>query len=209
MEFQEQGRSFYQDDKDGHQVHGRGNPGCSIPIPGQGRSCGQGSCQCHGVPGPQAEENEEENYQLEEEYEDEVGRPVNNHNNNSGHPYSVVPHTNTPISLSPHTSVPTTHGSACVAQSSMSKVLFNICTAEQIVLEHHTLPARWLLLDSCSTIDVMSNASLHHNIHCVKCPTWVHCNARQVQLDHQGYPVWCIPKGVANILSLNNVANNY
>jgi hypothetical protein len=154
--------------------------------------------------------NDEENYPLEEEYEDEVGRPVNDPSNNTGCLYSVVLCTNAPTSLSSHTSVPTTHEPAPVAQTNMSEVLFNMCATEQIVLQQHTLPAGWLLLDSCSTIDIVSNASLLRNIHSVECP-----NAGQVQLDHQGYlgdypyPVWYSPEGVANILSLNNVASKY
>ena len=90
-----------------------------------------------------------------------------------------------------------------------------MCAAEEFVLQQDGLPKEWLLLDSCSTVDIVSNIDLLTDVHTVDTPTWVRCNAGRVQLRQQGYlgdyphPVWYNPKGVANILSLNNVTNHY
>jgi hypothetical protein len=92
---------------------------------------------------------------------------------------------------------------------------FNMCAAENFVLQHNDLPRRWLLLDSCSTTDIVANVDLLSDVHQAATPTWVRCNAGRVQLTQQGYlgdypyPVWYNPKGVANILSLSNVAEHY
>jgi hypothetical protein len=73
----------------------------------------------------------------------------------------------------------------------------------------------WLLLDSCSTTDIFSNAALLTNIRKAPNPIWVRCNAGRIQLTQQGffgnYPhaVWYNPKGVANIRSLANVTKHY
>ena len=95
-----------------------------------------------------------------------------------------------------------------------SDASFNTLPVEQLVLLHD-LPLLWLLLDSCSTADIFANADLLTDIHDVPNPIWVRCNAGRIQLTQQGYfgnypyPVWYNPKGVANILSLNNVAQHY
>lgn len=94
-----------------------------------------------------------------------------------------------------------------------SDVSLNISSIEQVVLVH-TLRRMWLLIDSCSTTDIFSNASLLTNIHEASSPIWVRCNAGHIQLTQQGYfgnyphPVWYNPKGVANILSLANAPTN-
>jgi hypothetical protein len=96
-----------------------------------------------------------------------------------------------------------------------SDAYFNSSPVEQLVLLHHGLPLLWLLLDSCSTANIFANADLLTNIHDAPNPIWVRCNAGRIQLTQQGYfgnypyPVWYNPKGVANILSLNNVAQHY
>jgi hypothetical protein len=93
--------------------------------------------------------------------------------------------------------------------------LCNVCAAENFVLQHGNLPRRWLLLDSCSTTDIVANVELLNDVHQAATPTWVRCNAGRVQLTQQGYlgdypyPVWYNPKGVANILLLNNVTNHF
>jgi hypothetical protein len=59
---------------------------------------------------------------------------------------------------------------------------FNVCAAEEFVLEQDGLPREWLLLDSCSTVDIVSNVDLLTDLHPADTPTWVRCNARRVQL---------------------------
>ncbi len=72
-----------------------------------------------------------------------------------------------------------------------------------------------LLIDSCSTVCLISNGTLLHNIfttyHCMH----VRCNAGMRTANKMGYlgnfpePVWYDPNGIANILSLNRVKQHY
>jgi hypothetical protein len=100
------------------------------------------------------------------------------------------------------------------SDNAYSEVSLNISSVEQVVLVH-TLPRMWLLLDSCSTTDIFSNASLLTNVRKAPTPIWVRCNAGRIQLTQQRrfgnypHPVWYNAKGVANILSLANVTKNY
>ena len=77
------------------------------------------------------------------------------------------------------------------------------------------LPATWLLLDSCSTTNLISNKSWLHNIHNDGTSISVRCNAGTIRLTHKGYfgsypePVWFHPDGIANIMSLDNVAKYF
>jgi hypothetical protein len=104
--------------------------------------------------------------------EEVVGRPANTHSSNSGCLYQVVLSTsNTSTSFSSPTSELTTAVSARGPQHNLSQASFNIRSAEELVLAHHTLPTRWLLIDSCLTIDIALNANLLHEIHQVNCPT--------------------------------------
>ena len=87
---------------------------------------------------------------------------------------------------------------------------------EHLFLEmHEALPVLWLLMDSCSTVNLICDASLLTNIHTVNKGIQVHCNAGTVLLDQQGYlgdfptPVWYHPHGIANLMSMNNVAQQY
>ena len=81
--------------------------------------------------------------------------------------------------------------------------------------ERHTLPSAWLLLDSCSTVNMISDATLLRNIHTAETPIPVHCNAGTITLTEKGTlgdfpePVWYNPKGIANILSLYSVQTHY
>jgi hypothetical protein len=219
VDLQEQGLSFYQDDNDEQQEQqGRGR-GRGIPgrVPGRGHGGHvPGGRRRRGTPGAQADDNGEENYHVEDEHEQFIGGPANADSHHSERLYPVVPSTsNANASHRRPTSVPTTVGSAHIGQYNLSQVSLNICATEKVVLKHHTLPTNWLLLDSCLTVDIVSNADLLHDIHRVDCPALVRCNAGRVRLDYQGYfgdypyPVWYNPNGVANILSLNNVASNY
>jgi hypothetical protein len=102
-----------------------------------------------------------------------------------------------------------------VTETVNAHVSLNVLAAEEVVLEHHALPDKCLLLDSCSTIDIVSNNDLLHDIHPADNPIWVRCNAGRIQLTHQGYlgdyPYlgWYNPHRVANILSLGNVSSKY
>jgi len=77
-----------------------------------------------------------------------------------------------------------------------------------------TIPASWLLLDNQSTVDVVKNGKLLRNIRTVNHHMCIHCNAGNVWTNQQGdLPgygvVWYLPKAIANILSLHNVASRY
>jgi hypothetical protein len=215
VELQEQGLSFFQDDEDERQGRGRGRG-----IPGRGRGQGRDSCVPGGrIPGgrlrrgAQTDDYDEDTHHLEHEHEQVIGGAANVDNDHSERLYSIVPSTS---SINSHlTSGCVAHKTTRAGQYNLTQVSVDICTAENVVLEHHALPSTWLLLDSCSTMDIVSNGNLLHDIHHVNCPVTVRCNAGRVQLTHQGYlgdypyPVWYNPNGVANILSLSNVADNY
>ena len=72
-----------------------------------------------------------------------------------------------------------------------------------------------ILLDSCSTGNIISNKNLLHGFYKAPIPMPVKCNAGTVTLTHQAYfgnypePVWYHPNGIANIMSLNNVQQYY
>ena len=79
----------------------------------------------------------------------------------------------------------------------------------------HHLPTTWLLLDSCSTTNLISNKSWLHDIHDDGTSISVQCNAGTITLTQKGYfrsypePVWFNPHGIANIMSLDNVAKYF
>jgi hypothetical protein len=103
-----------------------------------------------------------------------IGREVNIASNHSDRLYPVVLSTsNMNTSFSPPASALTAAASTHVHQYNMSQVLFNIYAAEQFVLGHQNLPTTWLLLDSCSMIDIVSKVDLLHDVHHVSCPAMV------------------------------------
>ena len=77
------------------------------------------------------------------------------------------------------------------------------------------LRTTWLLLDSCSTTNLMSNTDWLHNIHDDGTSIAVQCSAGTVRLTQKGYfgsypeAVWFNPHGIANIMSLDNVAKYF
>ena len=77
------------------------------------------------------------------------------------------------------------------------------------------LPDTWLLIDSCSTIDIISSPGLLHVIHKVNNPIWIRCNAGVTILDQMGFlrdypqPVWFNPHRGANIMSMFNIRQLY
>ena len=74
------------------------------------------------------------------------------------------------------------------------------------------LPESWILLDTCSSADLISNPSLLKDIHTVDRTMNIRCNAGYTSTNQMGYmgdypvPVWYNPEGIANILSLDNVS---
>jgi hypothetical protein len=77
------------------------------------------------------------------------------------------------------------------------------------------LPTGWILLDSGSTTDIISDQDLLHNIHPAANPIWISSIAGCIKLTKKGHlgtyphPVWYNPKGIVNILSLYNVSAFY
>ena len=72
----------------------------------------------------------------------------------------------------------------------------------------------WILLNSQSTINVISNPKLLSNIRDAKRSLILYCNAGKATInkkgDLKGYgTVWYHPDGIANILSLHNVQKKY
>jgi hypothetical protein len=72
-----------------------------------------------------------------------------------------------------------------------------------------------LLLDSCSTVNLIASKRLLRDIHQVPTTMHIQCNAGIITTNLQGWlgdflePVWYNPKGVANILSLYVVKKHY
>ena len=72
-------------------------------------------------------------------------------------------------------------------------------------------PESWILLDTCSSADLISNPSPLKDIHMVDRTMNIRCNARYTSTNQMGFmgdylvPVWYNLKGIANILSLDNV----
>ena len=72
----------------------------------------------------------------------------------------------------------------------------------------------WTLLDSQSTVDVISNGDLPTKIHQVKTTLRIRCNAGMKTTNFRGHLsgygwVWFYPDGIANILSLSRVKDKY
>ena len=80
---------------------------------------------------------------------------------------------------------------------------------------NRAIPNTWLLLDSCSTTNLICNKDWLHDIHENGTSITIQCNAGAVLLTKQGYfgsypePVWFNPHGIANIMSLDNVAKYF
>ena len=73
------------------------------------------------------------------------------------------------------------------------------------------IPKEWILLDSQSTTDAFSNPDLLKNIHEVRGSLTIHTQAGKAITKLKGTvpgygKVWYCPNGIANILSLANVA---
>ena len=76
-------------------------------------------------------------------------------------------------------------------------------------------PTQWLLIDSCSSVNMVANEELLHDITPTNNPINVYCNAGTVSVNRNGllgdYPerVWLNPHGITRILSLDNVCKHY
>jgi hypothetical protein len=72
-----------------------------------------------------------------------------------------------------------------------------------------------LLLDSCSTVNLIANKDLLHGIHKVPTTMRIQCNAGVTTTNLKGWlgdfpePVWYNPDGVANIMSLFVIKKYY
>ena len=96
--------------------------------------------------------------------------------------------------------------------TSLSSSVIDVTGAEtHVISAHHTADQCWLLLDSCSTVNLISDKDLLTDIHPVPHRLQVRCNAGSVVINHQGYlssypePVWFNPEGIANLMSIHNV----
>jgi hypothetical protein len=91
----------------------------------------------------------------------------------------------------------------------------DMCMAETFTTSTGCLPTEWILLDSSSTTDIISDPNLIHGIHHAEEPIWIGPIAGWIKLSNKGYlgnyphPVWYNPNGAANILSLFNMSRSY
>ena len=78
-----------------------------------------------------------------------------------------------------------------------------------------SLPNNWILLDSCSTINIVRNKDLLKDIEYARNGVSINCNAGNLQVMQQGKmegcssPVWFHPERVANIFSLYLIAKEF
>ena len=100
--------------------------------------------------------------------------------------------------------------------TSLSSPIIDVTRAEMHVISvHHAADPCWLLRDSCSTVNLISDKDLLTNIHPVPHSLQVRCSAGSVVIGHQGYlssypePVWFNPEGIANLMSLHNMQQYY
>ena len=76
-------------------------------------------------------------------------------------------------------------------------------------------PERWLMIDSCSTLNLISNKSWVSDIHEVDTTMHIHSTGGVSVTRKMGHlgnyltPVWYLPDGNANILSLRDVTRHY
>ena len=103
--------------------------------------------------------------------------------------------------------------SPCASHTArLSSSVIDITGAKtHVISAHHMADQCWLLLDSCSTVNLISDKDFLTNIYPVPHSLQVRCNAGSVVINHQGYlgsypkPVWFNPEGIANLMSLHNM----
>ena len=113
--------------------------------------------------------------------------------------------------LSPLSSTTPTRSAATIAGARMEK--------ENTVHTFHTdpkaIPKSWILLDSCSTVNVFSNGELLENIRNTRRMMKIACQAGTTNTtmvrDLPGFksPIWYTLYGIANVLSLSSVRKMY
>ena len=92
---------------------------------------------------------------------------------------------------------------------------FSFLNASVMSMPNEVIPSNWILLDTGSTINCFKDGQCLKNIRSIDSSVTVHCNAgdRTSNLvgDFPGFPepVWCMPDGIANILSLAKVEEHY
>jgi len=93
---------------------------------------------------------------------------------------------------------------------------FNLEEVVAMSVEHPTnTTSKQLLLDRCSTLNLVSDPELLHDIHEVPVGIRVQCNAGSITTNLKAYlgdfpvPVWYNPNGIVNILSFHIVAKYY
>ena len=78
-----------------------------------------------------------------------------------------------------------------------------------------SLPDTWLLIDSCSMVNIILSPDLLHAIHKVSNPIRVRCSMGVTILDQMVYlgdyprPVWYNPDNGANVMSMFNISQQY
>lgn len=64
--------------------------------------------------------------------------------------------------------------------------------------------SRWLLLDSCSSGNLIRDPRLLHDIHLAECPITIHCNAGNITINQKGY-FGSYPVGRSDIRAAANI----
>jgi hypothetical protein len=90
----------------------------------------------------------------------------------------------------------------------------NISFALLQKLKSVVIPKWWILMDTGSTLDLISNVELLSRVWTVNHRVYIRCNAGCRWTNQQGYlpgygVVWYDPQAIANILSLSNVRLRY
>ena len=102
------------------------------------------------------------------------------------------------------------------ANDEISRVTFDILGTidDRITLHAHSIPSSWILLDSCSNVDVFNNGNMLCNVHKVSNNLRINghtgTSVTNMQGTLAGYgEVWYDPNGIANVLSLDNVTKKF
>ena len=178
----EDGMSFFNEQDGQLSPQGRGYGGCRVAGRSRCGSRGHGSGRGHGQRGEQGSNF----YQA----------PDDDDNGQSNDPAKVEYNSNEQV----------TPYSQCVKSHVHYSPLkpFNAET-----------PERWLMTDSCSTLNLISNKSWLSDIHKVDTTMHIHSTGGVSVTRKMGYlgnyltPVWYLPDGNANILSLRDVTRHY
>ena len=181
-----QGGSGRGGNRDRKQNGGRGNS------QGRGGGGGRGHNNAGRGHGNNNSNNGEESQFLTQSSEERNGN-----NNSSIAPYSPPNVNSSASSFEPAAHLDTCHVEIAFQQSSAP------------------IPKDWLLLDTCSTVNMISNQQLLHDITTVDKTLSVRCTAGVTTTNQMGKlgnfpePVWYHPNGIANILSFHSIREYY